>query len=122
MAATGVPMYRHDHAQTLARMALEIQAHMREHDFLGRRLQFRIGINSGPVVAGVIGRMKFSYDLWGDVVNTASRMESHGRGGIIQITRGTYELLATQFRCVPQGSIPVKGKGDVEVWHLVGEK
>jgi len=122
MAAAGVPVYRPDHAQALGRMALEIQEHVREHDFLGRRLRFRIGINSGPVVAGVIGRMKFSYDLWGDVVNTASRMESHGRSGVIQITRGTYELLGGNFVCVPQGSIPVKGKGNVEVWHLLGEQ
>jgi adenylate cyclase len=79
-------------------------------------LQFRIGINSGPVVAGVIGRRKFIYDLWGDAVNTASRMESHGSGGTIQITESTYELIKTDFVCEPRGIITVKGKGEMPVW------
>jgi len=122
MAAAGVPLGRADHAQAMARMALELQRGAAARDFHGQRLSFRIGINSGPVVAGVIGKMKFSYDLWGDVVNTASRMESHGRGGAIQITRSTYELLREDFDCAPQGSIPVKGKGELEVWTLIGER
>jgi guanylate cyclase len=71
------------------------------------------------VVAGVIGRKRFLYDLWGDAVNTASRMESHGTPGRIQITRATYELLADEFECEPRGSIAVKGKGEVEAWYLV---
>jgi len=71
------------------------------------------------VVAGVIGRKRFLYDLWGDAVNTASRMESYGTPGRIQITRATYELLADDFECEPRGTIAVKGKGEVETWYLV---
>jgi adenylate cyclase len=73
-------------------------------------------------VAGVIGRKRFLYDLWGDAVNTASRMESHGTSGRIQITRATKELLADEFVCEPRGTIPIKGKGEIEVWYLVGRR
>jgi guanylate cyclase len=82
-------------------------------------VDFRIGINSGPVLAGVIGRKKFIYDLWGDAVNIASRMESHGYGGVIQITRATYELIQNDFICEPRGMLDVKGKGEMEVWNVV---
>jgi guanylate cyclase len=121
MVAAGVPTPRPDHARALALMALEMLEAMRWHDELAELgLELRVGINSGPVVAGVIGRKRFLYDLWGDAVNTASRMESHGTPGRIQITRATYELLADEFECEPRGTIAVKGKGDVEAWFLVG--
>jgi adenylate cyclase len=120
MVAAGVPRPRADHAQALARMALDMRNYVAEQDFGGRRLVFRIGLNSGPVVAGVIGRKKFIYDLWGDAVNTASRMESHSDGGVIQITRSTYELICDHFLCEARGTIHIKGKGDMEVWHIVG--
>ncbi len=123
MAAAGVPSPRPDHARALALMALDMQAAMRtvdEVDHLG--LELRIGINSGPVVAGVIGRKRFLYDLWGDAVNTASRMESHGTSGRIQITRATKELLDDEFVCEPRGTIPLKGKGEMETWYLVGRR
>ena len=120
MVAAGIPTRRADHAQVLARLALEMRDYVSHHDFLGRHLVFRIGLNSGPVVAGVIGRKKFSYDLWGDAVNTASRMESHGQAGVIQITAATYTLIHDDFVCEPAGTILVKGKGMMDVWHLIG--
>jgi guanylate cyclase len=121
MVAAGVPRPRPDHAHALVSMALQMQKYTQTHDILSRRLAFRIGINSGPVVAGVIGRKKFIYDLWGDVVNTASRMESQGVGGAIQVTRATYELIKDDFVCEPRGTVTVKGKGEMEVWLVLGE-
>ncbi|MBW8879822.1 MAG: adenylate/guanylate cyclase domain-containing protein, partial [Acidobacteria bacterium] len=121
MAAAGVPTPRPDHARVLALMALDMLEAMRSTDELGHLgLELRAGINSGPVVAGVIGRKRFLYDLWGDAVNTASRMESYGAPGRIQITRSTYELLRDEFECEPRGTITVKGKGEIEAWYLVG--
>jgi adenylate cyclase len=123
MVAAGVPTPRPDHAPALALMALDMLEAMRSDEgvaHLGHEL--RVGINSGPVVAGVIGRKRFLYDLWGDAVNTASRMESHGTPGRIQITRSTYELLADEFECEPRGTIPVKGKGEIEAWYLIGPR
>jgi adenylate cyclase len=119
MVAAGVPTPRPDHAHALALMALDMLEAMREHEVFGHLgLELRVGINSGPVVAGVIGRKRFLYDLWGDAVNTASRMESHGTPGRIQITRATYDLLADEFECEPRGTIAVKGKGEIEAWYL----
>ena len=73
-------------------------------------------------MAGVIGRKRFLYDLWGDAVNMASRMESHGTPGEIQVTQATYELLRDEFELEPRGTVSVKGKGDVETWYLVGQR
>ncbi|MFL6029563.1 MAG: adenylate/guanylate cyclase domain-containing protein [Gaiellaceae bacterium] len=123
MVAAGVPSARPDHARVLALMALDMQAAMCSLDEIAQLgLQLRIGINSGPVVAGVIGRKRFLYDLWGDAVNTASRMESHGTSGRIQITRATKELLSDEFLYEHRGAIPVKGKGEIEAWYLVGHR
>jgi guanylate cyclase len=102
-------------------MALDMLEAMRSDDEVGHLgLELRVGINSGPVVAGVIGRKRFLYDLWGDAVNTASRMESQSTPGEIQITRTTYELLKDDFVCRPRGTILVKGKGHMETWYLAG--
>jgi adenylate cyclase len=122
MVAAGVPTHRGDHAHALARMALEMRQCAAEclRSDGHADLQLRIGISSGPVVAGVIGRRRFLYDLWGDTVNMASRMESHGTPGDIQITKPTWELVRDEFECRPRGLVDVKGKGPVETWQLVG--
>jgi guanylate cyclase len=121
MVAAGVPTPRPDHARALTLMALDMVEAMRSSDDVGHLgLELRVGISSGPVVAGVIGRKRFLYDLWGDAVNTASRMESHGTSGRIQVTRATYELLADEFVCEPRGMIAVKGKGEMEAWYVLG--
>ena len=122
MVAAGVPRPRVDHAQVLARLALDIHDYVARREFRQRRIAFRIGLNSGPVVAGVIGRRKFIYDLWGDAVNTASRMESQGESGTIQITEATYELIKEHFHCEPRGTVNVKGKGEMKIWHVLREK
>jgi guanylate cyclase len=123
MAAAGVPTPRPDHARSLVLMALDMLEAMRSSDDVGHLgLELRIGINSGPVVAGVIGRKRFLYDLWGDAVNTASRMESHGTPGRIQITRRTLDLLGDEFECELRGTITVKGKGEMEAWYVVGRR
>jgi adenylate cyclase len=121
MVASGVPRPRPDHAHALAYMALEMRDHICSLPAVeGRQIQFRIGINSGPVVGGVIGRKKFVYDLWGDAVNIASRMESHGVAGKIQITQATYDLIRADFACEPRGTIAVKGRGEMGTWFLEG--
>ena len=123
MAAAGVPDPHPDHARRVARLALDMRDAVSNVTVDGREgLELRIGINSGPVVAGVIGRKRFLYDLWSDAVNTASRMESHGTPGEIQITRQTYELLKDEFVCRPRGTILVKGKGQMETWYLEGPR
>jgi adenylate cyclase len=123
MAAAGVPDPCADHASRAALLALDMRKTIATSAIADQgRLQLRIGINSGPVTAGVIGTKRFLYDLWGDAVNTASRMESNGTPGEIQITRTTYDLIEDAFVCMPRGTIPVKGKGEMETWYLVGPR
>jgi guanylate cyclase len=123
MAAAGVPEPGPDHARKAALLALDMRDVVAAWEVDGLPgLELRIGINSGPVIAGVIGTKRFLYDLWGDAVNTASRMESHGVPGEIQITRATYELVKDEFDCRPRGTISVKGKGEMETWYLEGPR
>jgi adenylate cyclase len=119
MVASGVPRSRPDHAHAIIHLALEMRDYVASHSFGGHQLAFRIGINSGAVVAGVIGRKKFIYDLWGDAVNTASRMETYGESGGIQITEATYALIKDAFVCEPKGTITVKGKGEMHTWRVI---
>lgn len=122
MVAAGVPEPREDHAEVLCDLALALRNMAETSTFFGRRISFRTGINSGAVVAGIIGVKKFSYDLWGDAVNVASRMETSSLPGEIQITAATYDLVSDLFVCERKGMIDVKGKGEMEVWLLVGRR
>lgn len=119
MVASGIPKYRDDHAQSIVEFALDLRDYLHTNTINNIKLDVRIGINSGPVIAGVIGHKKFIYDLWGDAVNTASRMESTAGSGKIQITRQTYELIKNDFICQLIGQIDVKGKGLMEIWEVV---
>lgn len=121
MAVCGVPEPRPDHAAVLATMALEMLLGLHEfNQARGTALELRIGLNTGPVVAGVIGRSKFIYDLWGDTVNTASRMESSGVPGRIQVTEATRQALAGAGDYEERGDVEVKGKGRLRTWFLLG--
>ena len=119
MAVCGMPDPVPDHAERMVRMAIRMVHIAREHALEHRvDLKIRIGLNSGPVVAGVIGKSKYIYDLWGDTVNLASRMESGGLPDCVQVTRPVYEKLKHLFAFEPRGTIEVKGKGAVEAWVL----
>ncbi len=123
MVVGGLPTSRPDHAEAIAEMALDMQQAMvrfKRHD--GEPFRLRIGINSGPVIAGVIGMKKFAYDLWGDTVNVASRMESQGVAGKIQVTAATYEPLKDKYCFEERGITPIKGKGEMMTYWLTGRK
>jgi class 3 adenylate cyclase len=123
MAVCGMPKLSPDHAPRMARMALQMLEVTRTYGkTLGIDLALRIGINSGPVVAGVIGTTKFIYDLWGDTVNLASRMESTGVPGQIQVMRKVHDQLEDTFLFEYRGFVKVKGKGEIETWILKGEQ
>ena len=123
MVAAGIPTSRVDHAEAAGELALEMQrclASLPRAASAGVAL--RIGLDSGPVVAGVIGRSKFSYDLWGDTVNTASRMQSHAEPGEIRVTEATYRRLVGSFDLEPRDLLEVKGKGPMRTYVLQGRR
>jgi PAS domain S-box-containing protein len=122
MVAGGIPIPNEHHAEAIASMALEMVDKVAElRDLTGRNLQIRVGIHTGAVIAGVIGTQKFIYDLWGDTVNIASRMESHSDVGKIQVTAETYELLKHQFELIERGAIEIKGKGQMQTYWLMSK-
>lgn len=123
MVVGGLPIFRPDHARSIAQMALAMQSAIANvNTQIGESFKLRIGINIGPVVAGVMGLNKFIYDLWGDTVNTASRMEGNGIPGEIQVTTATYEQLKEEFLFEQRGRIPIKGKGEMTTYLLRGQK
>ena len=123
MAVAGLPVPKSDHAIAAAEMALDMQVALQHFNLThDTSLQMRIGVNSGPVIAGIIGRKKFIYDLWGDTVNTASRMESHGEAGRIQVSEATAQLIDARFALAPRGLITIKGKGEEVTFWLEGER
>ena len=121
MVASGIPFQQGNHALKIAQFALDMRDEMKTYSSQnGVKITVRIGIHSGPAVAGVIGKNKFIYDIWGDTVNTAARMESHGKAGEIHVSNLTRELLGTAYIFEDQGEISVKGKGMMRTWILVG--
>lgn len=123
MVVGGIPAPRKDHADAIAQMALDMQESIDQFNAAnGRSFRLRIGINTGLVIAGVIGTTKFSYDLWGDAVNIASRMESAGKPGKIQVTETTYQLLQDKYLFEERGFIRIKGKGKMNTYWLTGKK
>ena len=123
MVAGGVPMPIDDHLEQIAEMALAMGPAVATCSAeAGHPLEVRIGIDTGTVVAGVIGRAKFIYDLWGDTVNTASRMESHAEPGTIQVTERVYERLRDRYEFRSRGALDVKGKGPMNCYVLVGRR
>jgi adenylate cyclase len=123
MMAAGLPTHCENHAALLTHLALDIRAHFERGVFLEEQpVHCRMGMNSGPIMAGVIERKKISYNVWGDTVNTASRMQSHGIPGQIQVSEATYELIKDEFICEPRGTVNVKGKGEMKVWLVISSK
>ena len=118
MAVCGLPVSDPRHAQKTVQAALEIRDFMEERKKQDRVFEIRIGINSGPVVAGIIGVKKFAYDIWGDTVNTANRMEQHGEPARINISQSTYELVKNDYQCDYRGKIAAKNKGEVEMYFV----
>lgn len=123
MVAGGLPLTNDYHAYHVANMGLDMLEVIKQYrEDTGQDLNLRIGIHTGPVVAGVIGMHKFTYDLWGDTVNLASRMESHGEPGKIQISESTHNFIKDRFELETRGVIDVKGRGTVKTWYVKDRK
>ena len=126
MCASGLPTPMEDHAAVLINVALDMQEFMRGFNTL-RKIQnlpefpTRIGIHTGPVIAGVVGITKFAYDIWGDTVNLTSQMEHNSAPGKINISGSTYELVKNNFKCTHRGKLPVKSKGEMDMYFVDGK-
>ncbi len=120
MFAGGIPAASKDHAENCVRAALVIRDYMLTQD-TGSAWPIRIGVHTGPLVAGIVGENKFSYDVWGDTVNVASRLETAGEAGQVNISDETYRLVRGQFDCTDRGSIAVKNRGEMRMWFVQGE-
>jgi class 3 adenylate cyclase len=118
IAVGGLPLPDERHAQRCVQAGLEILQFMEERKKKERVFEIRVGINSGSVVAGIVGVKKFAYDIWGDTVNTAARMEQHGSPGRLNISQSTYELVKDDFHCTRRGMIAAKNKGDIEMYFV----
>ena len=122
MAVAGLPNQDAEHAVHAANAALEIAAFVEKKKSAGALFDIRIGLNSGSVVAGIVGTRKFAYDIWGDTVNTASRMESNSEPGKINISASTHVLLESDFQCTYRGTIMAKNKGMIDMYFMEGRK
>jgi class 3 adenylate cyclase len=125
MCAGGIPVSNTTHAVDVVNCALDLQKWIEENKRIKQMkgelfFEIRIGIHTGPVVAGIVGSKKFAYDIWGDTVNVASRMETGGETGRVNISQSTYELVRARFKCIPRGKIQVKNKGEVEMYFVEG--
>lgn len=118
MAVSGLPEASPDHAHNAVQAAIEIRDFINERKKNENVFEIRVGINSGQVVAGIVGVKKFAYDIWGDTVNTAARMESSGQSGKVNISQNTYELIKNDFLCVYRGKINAKNKGEIDMYFV----
>lgn len=118
IAVCGLPTANDKHAIFCVQAALEISQFMETRKKEQKVFEIRIGIHTGPVVAGIVGVKKFAYDIWGDTVNTASRMESSGAAGRINISESTYSLVKEKFSCTHRGKISAKGKGEIDMYFI----
>jgi len=125
MAAGGLPTPNKTHAVDVVNAALAMQRFMKEREVARMAkgqtyFEIRLGVHTGPVVAGIVGVKKFQYDIWGDTVNTASGIESAGQAGMVNISHTTYEYVKDTFTCIPRGQIYIKGKGELEMYFVEG--
>ena len=122
MVVGGAPTPREDHCTAMADLAIEMRDwvdQLTRDD--GIKLEVRFGMNTGSAMGAVVGSSKFTYDLWGDAINVASRMESTGEPGRIQVARGSYDRLKDSYRLEPRGALAVKGKGEMNTWFLLDQ-
>jgi class 3 adenylate cyclase len=120
MCAGGLPVANTTNASDVVKAAIEIRDFMiaRQSEIRNPKFEIRIGVHTGPVVAGIVGVKKFAYDIWGDTVNIASRMESSGVAGKINISGSTYELVKDKFTCTHRGKIQAKNKGEIDMYFV----